>query len=267
MGEQTEINLADVFQLLLSKIKIIILVTVLCGAAGYCYARYVLPPQYTSTIKMYVTVPTKVVDSETGEVTEKTNLDQTVSRNLAATCIVILDDNSVYEQIGRMLIADYDLDDLKNYFTITTDDNGDPFISAEQIKGLISVTAIDNTEVLQVTCTTPVPKFSADICTYISKIAPELLIRTMKAGSVETVSAAEVPKGPSGPNVKRFALIGALAGMVLVIAVIFIIDYLDNTVKSGNEIKAKFDVPVLAEIPDIFMDSKGGVGKYGKYSK
>ncbi len=264
MGEEKEIDLMELLGVILSKLKFIVLAAVLCAAIGFSYAKFVLPLQYTASIKMYVTSSSDLSKREDASIDVS---EQTASRNLASTCIVILDDDSVYEEIGQMLIADYDLDDLKNYFNVTTDDEGNPYISPNQIRGLISVSSVDNTEVLQVTCTTEVPKFSADICKYVSKIAPELLIRTMKAGSVETVSPAKVPKNPSGPNVMRYAMIGGLLGMVVSVAVVIIMNMFDNAVKNGEEIKARFDVPVLAEIPDIFMDTKGGSGKYGRYGK
>jgi capsular polysaccharide biosynthesis protein len=110
-----------------------------------------------------------------------------------------------------------------------------------------------------------VPKFSADICTYISDLAPEIIKRTTKAGSVETVSPAKVPETASGPNIPRYLLLGMVAGLAVSVAIAMISSFLDNTVKSGEELRDRFGVPVLAEIPDIFMDSKGGSSKYGKY--
>ena len=113
--------------------------------------------------------------------------------------------------------------------------------------------------------TSQVPKFSADICTYISELAPKVIQRTTKAGSVETVSPPKVPTSPSGPNIPRYLLLGLVAGLAVSVGISFVATFLDNTVKSGEELRDRFGVPVLAEIPDIFMDSKGGSSKYGKY--
>jgi capsular polysaccharide biosynthesis protein len=63
----------------------------------------------------------------------------------------------------------------------------------------------------------------------------------------------------------RYLLLGLVAGLVISISIILVTNFFDNTVKSGEEIKERFGVPVLAEIPDIFMDEKGGSSKYGKY--
>ena len=119
--------------------------------------------------------------------------------------------------------------------------------------------AVNETEVIKITCTSLNPQISADICTYISEIAPSILIRTTKAGSVEPIGHAKVAKSPSSPNVKRTAIIGGLLGMVLASAIVIISHLLDRRIKVADDIKKKFpEMPILAEIPDLY-DTKGGV--------
>lgn len=261
--EEKEISIQEILGILLSRIKLIITVTILAGVVGYSFAKFVLPLQYTASIKIYVTNGTR--DQGDGNTYQISAQDQTAARSLAETYIVILDDTSVYEAISDKLIEEYELEDLGNYFTVIEEEDGNVYIPENEIKKLISMSAVNNTEVLQVTVTSEVPKFSADICKYISDLAPEIIKRTMKAGSVETVSPAKEPTRPSGPNISRYTLIGLLAGFAVSVGIAMVTNLFDNTVKSGDDIREHFGVPVLAEIPDIFMDEKGGSGKYGKY--
>ncbi|MCR5542417.1 MAG: lipopolysaccharide biosynthesis protein [Ruminococcus sp.] len=260
--EQKEISIQEILGILLGHIKMIIIVTLLAGIAGYSYAKFVLPLQYTSSIKIYVTNNNM---SDTNDNNQINAQDLNTARSLATTYIVILDDALMYESISDRLLQDYNEEDLDNYFTIAVDDNNKHYIPSSQIKKLINIAAVNNTEVLQVTVTSQVPKFSADICTYISELAPKVIQRTTKAGSVETVSPPKVPTSPSGPNIPRYLLLGLVAGLAVSVGISFVATFLDNTVKSGEELRDRFGVPVLAEIPDIFMDSKGGSSKYGKY--
>lgn len=255
-----EMNVKDVVNLLLSRIKLIILITLLGTAAGFCLAKFVMPLQYTSSIKIYVK------NSTTAASDGATYQDLTAAKSLAETYIVILNDDSVYEEVSDRLIADYDVKDLGNYFTVKKDDAGKEYIPTSELKDIVSITAINNTEVLQISCTCEVPKFAADVCTYIFDITPDLIKRVTQAGSVEIVSEAKVPTVPSGPNIKLITMIGCFAGLAVAIALVIIMNYFDNAVTGGDEIKARFNVPILAEIPDIFMDEKGA-GKYAKYSK
>ncbi|MBP3796861.1 MAG: lipopolysaccharide biosynthesis protein [Ruminococcus sp.] len=258
--EEKEISIQEIFGIVLGHIKLIIILTLLAGAAAYSYARFVMPEQYTSSIKIYVTNGRNTGDNGTGALTAQ---DQQAARSLANTYIVILDDASVYEAISDRLIEDFKMEDLKKFFTTRIDDEGKEYIPNAQIKKLINISAVNNTEVLQVVVTSEVPKFSAKICEYISDLAPELIKRTTKAGSVETVSPPKVPIGPSGPNVKRYALLGLIAGFAIAVGLSVLLNFFDNTVKGGEDIKDRFGIPVLAEIPDIFMDEKGG-NKYAR---
>lgn len=259
--EEKEISIQDIVSILLSRIKLIIIITLLGTAGAFCIAKFVMPLEYTSSVKIYVKNSTSTNDNAGVNYN-----DLVAAKSLAETYIVIMDDNAVYEHVSKRLIEDYDLDDLKEYFTIRQDKEGNDYISSQQIRNLVSMSAVNNTEVIQVTCTSEVPSFSADICTYIYDYSKDLLMRVTQASLIENVSDAEVPEAPSGPNVRNITLLGFAAGLAVSVILVFIMNSFDNAVAGGEEIKARFNIPVLAEIPDIYMDEKGA-GKYAKYIK
>ena len=53
-NEEIEINLGEIFAVLLHKIWIIILATVVCGAVAFLYSFFIITPQYESTTKVYI---------------------------------------------------------------------------------------------------------------------------------------------------------------------------------------------------------------------
>lgn len=254
-SQEMEINLSDLFYLLLSKLPFIILLAILGTIGGFSIAKLVLPVKYTSSVSIYVNNY-----SAANEIAEEGKINATdiqTSKALANTYIVILQDDIVYDEVSKRLVRDYEVSDLAKIFNISYDE-GEPYISAQQIRSLVSISAINDTEVISITTTSENPELSADICFYISDIAPELLTRTTKAGSVETIGSAKIPNAPSSPNVKRVTIIGLLLGGVLGVAIVIISDMLDNTVIVGEDLKKAFEnIPVLAEIPDL-MDTKGG---------
>jgi capsular polysaccharide biosynthesis protein len=260
LDSRDEISVQDILFMLLSRLRLIVLITLLCTVAAFSYAKFLLPLQYTSSIKIYVKNQTST--STTGVAYS----DITAAKSLVETYVVILDDESVYNYVSDRLIEDYAIEDLQNYFTILTDDDGKQYIPSKEISKLVSFSSVNDTEVLKVSCTCRVPKFAADICTYISDYAPDHITRITQAGSVETVSDAIVPTTPSGPNVWKYTIVGFAVGLVVSVALAILLSSFDNEVTGAEEIKQRFNVPVLGEIPDIFMDEKGA-GKYAKYSK
>ena len=248
-NKEQEINLADIFYLLLSKLHIIILLAVIGGCAGFGIAKFVLAEKFTSSISIYVNNSSRNTLPEDGKLASQ---DIYASQALAGTYIVILEDDTVYEQVSKLLIEDYEISDLEKVFTITQNDKGESVITPGQIKQFVSINSVNETEVISISATTANPQLSADICTYIANVAPDLLTRVTKAGSVETIGTAKVPSSPSSPNVKKNAAIGFALGFVLAVAVIIISDLIDNRIKFTDDFKKRFeDIPVLSEIPEV----------------
>lgn len=249
-NKEQEINLVEIFFLLLSKIKFIIFLTVLFGGAFFCYAKFWLPLQYKSSVSIYVKNSTVTKDDTA------TASDLNAAKSLASTYIVILDDDVVYDKVSDMLLEAYGADQMKDFFTIKKDDSGKEYIPASQIRSKVSASAINNTEVIQISATTKDPQLSADICNDIAFYAKDLLKQVTKAGSVETIGNAKVPTSAAGPSVKKYTIIGALGGFILAAVIVIIRKLLDNCINSADDIKNKFNIPVLGEIPDLEMDDK-----------
>ena len=52
--DEIEINLGEIFALLLHKVWIIILAAVVCGAVGFLYSYFLITPHYHYTPKLYI---------------------------------------------------------------------------------------------------------------------------------------------------------------------------------------------------------------------
>ncbi len=65
------------------------------------------------------------------------------------------------------------------------------------------------------------------------------------------VKKAELPKFPSKPNKKMYLLVGLVLGIGGGLGLIFFLDYLDNTVKSGTEIETRYGLTVLGSVEDV----------------
>lgn len=54
MNNKDEIDLKEIFLLLLSKLWLILIVAIVGGAAAFCYSKFCMPLKYSSHISMYV---------------------------------------------------------------------------------------------------------------------------------------------------------------------------------------------------------------------
>jgi capsular exopolysaccharide synthesis family protein len=74
-------------------------------------------------------------------------------------------------------------------------------------------------------------------------------LRETNTSNIRVVDAAEVPKFPIGPNKKFNLLLALLVGTGLGIGMAFLLDYLDNTIKSESDIQRIAATPVLGYVP------------------
>jgi len=240
-------TLKSIFQLLVSKLWMIITMMIVGGGAMFCISKFMMPLKYQSYTSMYVK------NSNEAIITDGVNLnDLNASKSLLDTYIAVLQDDAVIEVIGEELLKNHTADDLDDIFSVDKEENK---ISVDSIRNCLTMAAVNETEVLKVTAVTKDAEISAELCNIIADVAPDFLIRVVGAGSVEAIGEAKPDYNPVSPNVMKFTLLGILAGMLIAVIIIFIIDFVDNTIKDSDELNTKYDKAIIGEIPS-FSGSK-----------
>lgn len=90
----------------------------------------------------------------------------------------------------------------------------------------------------------------------VKRIKEQGITQDIQTVNVWVVEKAEVPTSPAKPNKMRNVLLGIIVGLIGGIGLAFFIEYLDNTVKSPEEIEERFGVPVLGLI-ELLKAEKG----------
>ncbi len=80
----------------------------------------------------------------------------------------------------------------------------------------------------------------------------------LKTSNIRVVDAAEVPRGPVRPNKSMNLLLALFGGGLVAAGLAFFFEYLDNRIKSPDEIKAHLGLPFLGLIPAIKAGSYSG---------
>lgn len=240
------ITINDILRMLLSKLKIIIIITLACGVLFYINAAYLTVPLYTTTSLLYVTnadeLPGEIVPT-TPEETEPTSSygnksganDIVISAKIASVCETIF-------KTDIMMKALIEYSDLS--------------VSIGQLKSMISVTAKDETQFLNVQVTSSDPEFAAEIANALPLAAQETYKIFFPYGKIIVANDAYVPTSPSSPNVGSKTAFGFLVGLGISITLAFILEIIDTTVKSRDDLYKEYKIPVFARIPDLDMDSK-----------
>ncbi|AVO40468.1 GumC family protein [Simplicispira suum] len=81
----------------------------------------------------------------------------------------------------------------------------------------------------------------------------------VEANNIQVVDKAEVPLFPYKPRLALNAAIGLLAGIVLGLGIVFLMESMDDSIKFADEVEKFLQVPLLGVIPKI-RDKKMGSG-------
>jgi len=84
-----------------------------------------------------------------------------------------------------------------------------------------------------------------------SKVAVNLERRQI-GEQFKIIDGARLPERPVSPNRVRYNLMGLLAGLVLGLGLVALLEYRDTTLKTDNDIVISLALPVLAVIPAMF---------------
>lgn len=223
------------------KAVLIILVTAVSAAAAFGITSSAVAPTYESSVMMYVNNRNVSVKDVVRSITES---DIYVSRALVETYIVILNARQVLEEIIAV-----------------AESNRTP----EELKAMISASAVNETEILQVTVTSTDPREATTLANAIAACLPARIAAIIDGTTAKVVDYAVIPSHPSSPSKMTNAFLAAILGLATTVLVLLIREFRDTTIRSVEELTRQYQYPVLASVPDLF--ERAGKPYYKSYNK
>lgn len=235
---EIEINLADIFQILLSKWMYILIAGLVAGVLVGAFTKFFIKKKYKASTSMYIY--TSAEDNNKGSITSS---ELSAADNLIKTYQVIVTSNSVLDVISTRFNAEHP-------------EYADQEITTEALGKMTTVSVPTNTKLIEVDVVTGDPLMSAVIANTFAKYTPEQIIRITKAGGVEIVDYAVTPKEASSPNLMRNIIIGVLFGLVVSAAIFILKALLDTTIYNSEEVQKVSRCPVIGTVPMIVIGSE-----------
>jgi polysaccharide biosynthesis transport protein len=88
------------------------------------------------------------------------------------------------------------------------------------------------------------------------------LTRLQNSQSIDQIQVAEVPKSPIRPQPLPSALVGGVIGLILAAGIVFLIEYLDDTLKVPEDIDRILDLPLIGYIAEMETNNTDGAEVY-----
>lgn len=217
-----ELSFLDILSILLKRMWIILLSMVVGLTGALAISLFLIAPSYTSSSQMYV-------NPNQGELKQVDTYNELqYAQKLVNSYLIILQNSVFLDDVAKKSGLGY---------------------SVKQIRDMISLTSINNTEFFEVKITAPSPQDAYKLVAKITELAPDEIIRIKESDSVKIVSPATLPTAPSAPNVMINTVIGALIGLMFAAAIAVLVDVLDTRIKSEEDVSSHYTLPVLGSIP------------------
>lgn len=216
------IDLLELLGVLRQHILALLLTTVLAALAGFLVSSFVLTPQYQASALM-------IVNTRQDTSANVTSDQLTSASRLVSTYSIIVKSDTVLNQV----IANLGLN-----------------MTYETLASKVEVSAVDETQVMEITVTDPNPDGARQVCEQITQVAPDAILTAVEAGSVKVISAASVDPDPVSPNIPRNTAIAGVLGLVVCVGILFLRVLLDNKINTEDDVTKQLGLTVIGVIPN-----------------
>ena len=226
MGE--EIDLKELFEYVKNKLGLIIVITVGICLLGCIYGLVFQKPMY----KSYTTVI--LGSNATNSSQTITQTDITINRNLVDTYAQIVTSRRVLDQVINELNLD---------------------ISYESLKSKISVSAVNNTEIIKINAEDKDAIKAKNIANITANYFKKEIVDLYNMNNVNILDEAIQEKNPYNINITKQIIVYFMIGLILAIGIVFVVFYFDRTIKSAEQVEQKIKLPILGSVEEY---QKGG---------
>jgi capsular polysaccharide biosynthesis protein len=230
------ISLKEIAATLRKRLMLIALLAAIAVAVSGIISYFILTPVYQASTQILVN--------------QKSSEQPVLDPNQVRTNVEMINTYSVI--IKSPTILDKVVEDLN--LSLTTD----------QLTGKITVNSEQNAQVFNLTVEDEDPAQAVKIANGISKTFSTEIPEIMNVDNVKVLSPAVLKENPSPVKPKPLLnmAIALVVGLMAGVGLAFLLEYLDNTIKTEEDIQHILQLPVLGVIPKISVeDEKSPVSK------
>jgi capsular polysaccharide biosynthesis protein len=223
------ISLKELIETLRKRLALIISITLIAVMTSGIVSYFVLTPIYQSSTQLLVN--------------QAKNENALYSYNEIQTNLQLINTYSVI--IKSPAILDKVIDKL------------DLNMTTSQLNEKISVTSEKNSQVVNVSVHDPDPNVAAELANTVAQVFKKEITQLMNVDNVSILAEATVTpnQSPVKPKPLLNIAIAMVVGLMTGIGIAFLQEYLDNTIKTEEDIEKYLDLPVLGVV-SIIEDQK-----------
>ncbi|AKN34184.1 capsular biosynthesis protein [Clostridium carboxidivorans P7] len=223
MEEEISLDLYEFLHIIKKRIKLILLITILSTVVSGVLSYYVIKPTYEAK----ATIVIGKVNVGSNDNSRYQYDDIMMFQNLAKTYAEIAKSTSVAESASAR---------LKN-------------VSVNDILNNITVSPMANTQLIEFKAknSSPQEAYLMIIAVYNSFIQEAK--RIYPGQNIQVMDKVKMPEQPVKPKKLLNITIAFFMGLIVSIGIAFLLEYIDNTLKTEQDVNKYLNLPVIGTIP------------------
>lgn len=219
--EEQVISISEIIDAVKKRWKIIALCTLIATLVSGIFSFFIISPTYEASTKVFI-------GKEESSVENYNYNDITMYQKLLKTYSELI---KTKDLINRSITnSEYELD-------------------VEDVLNNVSVTTVADTQMIQIAYKSTSPNIAKNMLENITNEFITTAQDLVPNGNVRVLETVELPEEPVAPNKKMNIAIAFILGIMVGFAIVFLLEYLDNTYKNKEQLEKDLDIPVLGVIP------------------
>lgn len=214
------LRIEDLIKILKRRWKVIVSITIISTIFSVCISFFIISPKYEASTKIFIGKK----NSEDAKYSEE---DVNMYQKLLKTYVEIIETNDLVEKAIN-----------KEGLDITP---------GEVFKGL-TITPRTDTQVLEIKYTSEDKILAKDVVNSITNEFIESSTEFIPNGDVKIIEKVKIPKSSVSPNKKMNIVIAFLLGLMISVGLSFLLEAINNTLKTKKELEQILNLPVIGEI-------------------
>ncbi len=239
MRDYYVIDVSHILKSLWHRAWVIVLSGILAGALGFYISAFVIVPNYSSSILLYVNNSDISLGNTSFNISAS---DISASQSLVKTYGELLNNRTTLERVIEETGVKY---------------------TYKELSKMVKSGSSNGTEIMKVTVTTNDPYEAAKIANCIAEVLPIRISEIIEGASMEVVDSAIPHLEKVSPSITRYTEIGLILGVFLSVLVLAAFAMMDDTIHDEEYVLQTYNYPILAKIPNLMGSSNKKYSYYG----
>lgn len=218
------IRIEDILEVLAKRWKMIGIITILATLLSTVVSCFFIAPKYEASTKLFIGK-----EQTTSKQQDYSSNDVQMYQKLLKTYAEVIQTNDLVERaIESEAIQEKSEDILKN----------------------LKVTPRADTQILEISYKGEDAELAKELVGHITTEFIDYSKTLISNGNVQIIEEVKVPQEPVSPNKKLNIAIAFMLGLMVSVGLSFLIEFMDNTFKTKEQIENELGVPAIGVIPD-----------------